>query len=53
MKEPFTLDVKTALKSFAGKGPGAAGISNTYLTNAPDNIKQVLTIVYNVALVLG
>ena len=54
LEEGFTLeDVNTALKSFGEKAPGASGISKLYLTQAPENIKQSLTMVYNVALALG
>ena len=51
LEEHFTFeDVKTALKSFVEKAPGASGTSKMYLAKAPDNIKQTLTTVYNVAL---
>ena len=54
LEEGFTLDdVNIALKSFGEKAPGASGISKLYLTQAPENIKQSLTMVYNVALALG
>ena len=54
MEEGFTLeDVNTALKSFGEKAPGASWISKMYLIQAPKNIKQTLTMVYNVALALG
>ena len=54
LEEGFTLeDVNTALKSFGEKAPGASGISKLYLTQAPENIRRTLTMVYNVALALG
>ena len=54
LEEGFILeDVNTALKSFGEKAPGALGIAKMYLTQASENIRRTLTMVYNVALALG